>query len=75
MNQYESFTDPKFNIRNMSTMKLTISKYVFSKVIKCLEKSIIHSKNIRNHINHKKRPSNTEQMNRAQIIRIEVWKH
>ena len=43
MNQYESFTDPKFNIRNMSTMKLTISKYVFSKIIKCLEKLIIRT--------------------------------
>ena len=41
MNQYESFADPKFNTRNMSTMKLTISKYVFSKIIKCLEKLII----------------------------------
>ena len=41
---------------------------MFGKIIHSFEK---HSKSYQS----QKRPSNTEQMNRAQIIRIEVWKH
>ena len=43
-------------------------RYVFSKVIECLEQ------NIRKQIDCKK-PSNTKQMNRLQNIRIEIWKY
>ena len=43
-------------------------RYVFSRVIECLEQ------NIRKQIDCK-RPSNTKQMNRLQNIRIEIWKY
>ena len=43
-------------------------RYVFSKVIECLEQ------NIRKQIDCK-RPSNTKQMNRLQNIRIKIWKY
>ena len=43
-------------------------RYVFSKVIECLEQ------NIRKQIDCK-RPSNTKQMNWIQIIQIEMWKY
>ena len=43
-------------------------RYVFSKVIECLEQ------NIRNQIDYK-RPSNTRQINWIQNIQIEMWKY
>ena len=45
-----------------------LSRYVFSKVIECLEQ------NIRKQIEYK-RPSNTEQINRVQNIPTEIWKY
>ena len=43
-------------------------RYVFSKVVECLEQ------NIRNQIDYK-RPSNTKQINWIQNIQIEIWKY
>ena len=43
------------------------SRYVFSKVVECLEQ------NVWKQIDYK-RPSNTKQMNRVQNIWIEMWK-
>ena len=42
-------------------------RYVFSKVIECLEQNIRKQTDC-------KRPSNTKWMNRLQNIRIEIWK-
>ena len=43
-------------------------RYVFSKVVECLEQ------NIRNQIDYKG-PSNTKQINWIQNIQIEIWKY
>ena len=45
-----------------------LSRYVFSKVVECLEQ------NIRKQIDYN-RPSSIKQMNRAQNTRIEIWKY
>ena len=56
-------------MQNMLTQwNQQLSRYVFSKVIKCFEQ------NIRKQIDCK-RSSNTKQMNRVQNIRIEIWKY
>ena len=64
--------ESKFDEKNVNTVNQQVSRYVFSKVMECSEKSIldwIH--NIRKEINYKNR-SNTKQI---EFKIFEVWKN
>ena len=63
------------SIQKMSTQwNQQLSRYVFSKVIEFLDKSLEWIQNVRKQIDNKK-PSNTEQNKRVQNIWIKVWKY
>ena len=63
------------SIQKMSTQwNQQLGRYVFSKVIEFLDKSLEWIQNVRKQIDNKK-PSNTEKNNRVQNIWIKVWKY